>query len=162
MRTILLLLGLAPAALSGGFSSSDVPRMRSVGALRFSPNGTSIAYTVTRDDGPRRPFGQLWVMTLADGKSVCFSTGDEPSGEPEWSPDGQWIAYSGKLDSRSGLILARKDGSGKRFLGELEGTNSPLPTTGSRHRLVAGRQPDRLRLGAVRDPKPPKPRAIRW
>lgn len=69
-------------------------------------------------------------MTLADGRPLCLSAGDEPSSNPEWSPDGKWIAYSGKLGDKSGLILARADGGGKRFLTATEETNSPLPTTG--------------------------------
>ena len=112
--------------LHGGIQSSDFFKMRSVGTVQLSPDGSKVAYTVIRNDVPRRPIGQLWIMTLADGKSICISSGDEPSGNPEWSPDGTWIAYSGK----SGLMIARPDGSGKKSLGPLEGTNAPLPTTG--------------------------------
>ena len=34
------------------------------------------------------------------------------------------------LGDKSGLIVARPDGSDKKYLGPLEGTNAPLPTTG--------------------------------
>src|ERR1700692_510719 len=125
MPSILLLLAiLAVPALSDGFQSSDVLRLRAVGTVRFSPDGTRIAYTVTRNDGPRRPFDQLWIMTISDGKSVSVSSGDDPSDDPEWSPDGKWIAYSGRLDGKAGLIVARSGGGGKRFLAALEGTDS--------------------------------------
>jgi dipeptidyl aminopeptidase/acylaminoacyl peptidase len=120
----------AGPALPSGFQPSDLLKLRSVGAVRFSPDGARIAYSITRNDAPRRPFGQLWIMTLADGKSICLSSGDEPSGNAEWSPDGKWISYSGRLGDKSGLIVARPDGSGKQFLGPLEETNAPLPTTG--------------------------------
>ena len=69
-------------------------------------------------------------MTVADSKSTSLSAGDEPSSDPEWSPDGQWLAYSGRLGDRRGMMIARADGTGKRFLTALENTNSPLPTTG--------------------------------
>jgi dipeptidyl aminopeptidase/acylaminoacyl peptidase len=69
-------------------------------------------------------------MTIADGKSICLSAGNEPSGNPEWSGDGKWIAYSGRLGEKSGLIVARADGGEKKYLGPLDGTNAPLPTTG--------------------------------
>jgi dipeptidyl aminopeptidase/acylaminoacyl peptidase len=119
-------------AFSAGFQSSDLFKMRAVGAVQFSPKGDRLAYAVTRNDGPRRPFGQLFIMTLADGKSIPLSEGMDGSGEPEWSPDGNWIAYSGKLGDKSGLIVAHADGSGKKWITALEGTNSPLPTTGKR------------------------------
>ena len=128
---ILPLAVYAAAAFGAGFQSSDVTKLRSVGAVQFSPDGARLAYTINRNDGPGRPFGQLWIMTLAGGKSICLSPGDEPSGNPTWSPDGKWIAYSSKQKDKSGLMISRPDGGDKRFLTALEGTNSPLPTTGS-------------------------------
>jgi hypothetical protein len=84
-------------------------------------------------------------MTLADGRSVRFSKEKESSGGPEWSPDGQWIAYSGKLGDKSGLIVSHPDGSGAKFLSKLEGTNNPLPTMGKRFAW----SPDSKRLAFV-------------
>ncbi|HLJ45781.1 MAG TPA: S9 family peptidase [Bryobacteraceae bacterium] len=129
-RTFIALFALTAAVYASGFRSSDLLKTRSVGAVQFSPDGSRIAYTVTRNDGPRGPISQLFIMTLADGKSVSLSSGTEGSGSPEWSPDGKWIAYTGRNDGRSGLMMAQADGSGKRFLTTIESTNSPLPTTG--------------------------------
>ena len=128
-RSCLLILACS-SAYSTGFQSADFQKLRSVGTVQLSPDGSQVAYTVIRSDGPRRPITQLWVMTLADGKSTCFSSGDESSSNPEWSRDGKWIVYSGRLGNRRGMILARRDGSGKKFLAAIDGTNSPLPTTG--------------------------------
>ena len=131
MYTRLFLLALSTAAaFPSGFQSSDLLKLRSVGAVAFSPDGSRIAYTIIRNDGPLRPVAQLWIMTLADRKSISLSAADEPSSDPEWSPDGKWIAYSGRLGDKAGLIVARPDGSGKKYLGPLDGTNAPLPTTG--------------------------------
>ncbi len=105
-------------------------KFRSVGVVQISPDGTRIAYTISRNDVSRGPLGQLWIMNLSDNKSICLSAGDEPSGNPEWSPDGKWIAYSGRAEGKSGLIIAHPDGSNKKYIGPLEGTNAPLPTTG--------------------------------
>src|SRR5689334_19923023 len=112
---LLALMGALPV-FPAGFQSSDLLKLRSVGAVQFSPDGSRLAYTISRNDRPRRPFSQLWIMTLEDSKSICLSSGNDSSNDPEWSPDGKWIAYSGKLDDKSGLIIARPDGTGKRFL----------------------------------------------
>ena len=129
----LFLFSVGAIALHGaGFQAADGLKLRSVGAVKLSPDGSRVAYTVTRNDGPRRPFGQLFVMTIASGQTVAFSAGDEGSGEPEWSPDGKMLAYSGKLGDKSGLIVANADGTNKKYVGPLEGTNAPLPTTGRR------------------------------
>src|SRR5579885_3030692 len=125
-----LLIACSPAVFGAGFQASDFLKLRSVGAVQFSPDGTKIAYTVARNDQPKHILNQLYVMNVADGKTVAFSSGDEPSGNPEWSKDSKWIAYSGRADGKSGLIIAASDGSNKKYIGPLDGTNSPLPTTG--------------------------------
>jgi dipeptidyl aminopeptidase/acylaminoacyl peptidase len=130
-RFLLLLAACASAAFPAGFLSSDLLKLRSAGGVRFSPNGEQLAYTVSRNDGSRRPYGQVWIMTLAGNKTICLSSGDEPSSNPVWSPDGKWIAYDGRLGEKSGLIVARPDGSDKKYLAAMESSNSPLPNTGA-------------------------------
>ena len=115
---------------SRGIENADLLKMRSVGDVQFSPDGSRVAYTVLNNDGPERPYSQLWVMTLADGKSNRIGGETVFSSNPEWSPDGQWIAYQGQQGAKSSLMVVRSDGSGGRFLSEMRGTNSPLPTTG--------------------------------
>jgi len=122
----------AQVILAAGFATADFARLRSVDDVQLSPDGKRVAYTVTNNDGDRKAYSQLWVMTLADGKSINFSSGKDASSEPEWSPDGTKVAYSGKLGEQSGLIVASADGSGKRFLSAMGGTNNPLPSMGKR------------------------------
>jgi len=119
-------------AQSGGFTSADLYKLRSAGSVSFSPDGTRLTYTVTNNDGPGRPYSQLWVMTLVDGRAIRLAKEKESSEDAEWSPNGEWIAYNGHLDGKSGLMVAHPDGSGARLLSLLEWTNSPLPTTGKR------------------------------
>jgi dipeptidyl aminopeptidase/acylaminoacyl peptidase len=125
-----MLLVTSGAAAQDRLQSADLLKLRSVSAVQLSPDATRVAYTVENNDGAGRPYGQLWVMTLADGRTVRFGGDKEPSGNPEWSPDGQSIAYRGRASDRAGLVVARPDGTGARFLAEMSGTNSPLPTTG--------------------------------
>jgi dipeptidyl aminopeptidase/acylaminoacyl peptidase len=132
-------------AQSRTFTSADLYRLRSAGGVALSPDGARLAYSVTRNDGAGRPYSQLSIMTLADGRSISFSKGKESSGDGEWSPNGEWVAYSGKLGDKSGLIIAHPDGSGAKFLCELEWTNSPIPDTGKRFAW----SPDSRRLAFV-------------
>ena len=129
MRHLLLLL--APLCLAAaGLTPLDLLRLRAVGDVAISPDGRRIAYTITHQDGPRKPYSQLFVLTLADNVTVPFSTAKESSSTPQWSPDGARLAYSGKLGEQSGLIIANADGTAKRFIAKLGGTNAPLPSTG--------------------------------
>jgi dipeptidyl aminopeptidase/acylaminoacyl peptidase len=126
--TVALVFALSHTASSQGrLQSSDLLKLRSVTAVQLSPDGTRAAYVVDNNDGPGRPYGQLWVMTLADGKSVRFGADKESSGDPQWSPDGEWVAYRGGVDGKSGLVIAKPDGTGAKLLVEVVGTNAPLP-----------------------------------
>src|SRR5258708_18237834 len=124
-------LAIASAAYAqGGLQSGDLLKLRSVTAVAASPDATRVAYTVDNNDGAGRPYGQLWVMTVADGKSVRFGTDKEPSGNPEWSPDSHWIAYRGRVGDKAGLVVAKPDGSGARYLAHMNHTNAPRPGSG--------------------------------
>jgi len=145
---LLLLCSVAAgcaSAQSRTFTSTDLYKLRSAGSVALSPDGARLAYIVNRNDGPGRPYSQLVVMTLADGRSTAFSKEKESSGGAEWSPDGQWIAYNGKLGDQSGLIVAHPDGSAAKFLSALQWTNAPLPTTGKRFAW----SPDSKRLAFI-------------
>jgi dipeptidyl aminopeptidase/acylaminoacyl peptidase len=125
-----IVLAAAGAGAQDRLQSSDLLKLRSVGGVQVSPDGARVAYVVENNDGARRPYGQLWVMTIADGKTVRFGAERESSGNPTWSPDSQSIAYQGRAGDTSGLVVSRSDGTGARVLAEMSGTNSPLPTTG--------------------------------
>ena len=124
--------------------SADLLRMRSVDSVRLSPDGARIAYTVATNDQPGRPQRQLFVMTVADARSVRLG-GREPASAPEWSPDGRLIAFKGAVEGKKGLAVSRPDGSGLRFLAEMTGTNSPLTFEG---RAIAW-SPDSKRIAFV-------------
>ncbi|HXB20423.1 MAG TPA: S9 family peptidase [Candidatus Solibacter sp.] len=105
-------------------------KLRSVGEVQLSPDGARLAYTIVSNGETGRPYSQLWLMNVADGKSFRLGGENDRGGNPTWSPDSKWIAYSGRSGAKGGLWVARADGSNARFLHELEGTNSPLPSTG--------------------------------
>ena len=73
--TVVLLGGAVPqiAQMQTRLQSSDLLKLRSVTAVELSPDGARVAYVVDNNDGPGRPYGQVWVMTFADGKT-CAST----------------------------------------------------------------------------------------
>ena len=129
MRTFIFFLA-SWCLCAAGLTPQDYLRLRAVGDVAVSPDGQRIAYTVLNQDGPRKPYPQLFVMPVAGGAPVVFSVGKESSGSPRWSPDGGRIAYTGKLGEQSGLIIANADATGKRFITKMGGTNAPLPSNG--------------------------------
>jgi len=125
--------------------SGDYLRLRAVTEIALSPDGRRAAYVVQRNDVPGRPTGQVHVLTLGAAETARSVAETDTGGSPEWSPDGQWLAFSGTNAGKSGLWVARADGSAARFLAEMVGTNSPLTYEGRRIAWA----PDSRRLAFV-------------
>ena len=114
-----------------GLRSSDLLSLRSVTDVQFSPDGSRLAYTVENNDGPGRPYSQIWIVGLGDGKALRIGGEKEVSSRPVWSPDGRWIAFQGHDGDKSGLMITQPDGSERKFLSAIQGTNNPFPSTGN-------------------------------
>jgi dipeptidyl aminopeptidase/acylaminoacyl peptidase len=113
-----------------GFASADLSRFRSVGGAALSPDAHHLAYTVVLRDRPGRPYGQLWLMDLANEKTSRVGGEKDSGGGPLWSPDGKWLVFEGSQGGKGGIFVTRPDGSEITFLVSTSGTNSPLPGTG--------------------------------
>ena len=128
-----------------GITTADVYTLRSLGDVQLSPDGRRVSYTVTRRDGAGRPSSEAWIRDLATGQSTRLGIDATRASAPRWSPDGQWVAFFGRVGDSSGVAVARADGSGIRFLASVSGTNHVLPSMGER---VAW-SPDGKRLAFV-------------
>jgi len=118
------------SASAQNLHSQDLYRFRSVGEVQFAPDGKHLAYVVSSYSGPRSPSPQIWIMDMTTKKAVRLGGEKESTSHPRWSPDGNWIAYTGGAEDKRGLTVAHLDGSGATFLAKITGTNSPLPGQG--------------------------------
>ena len=113
------------------WSTADVLKLRSVGEVHIAPDGTRIAYTVQSNSRTGRPASQIWIWDRAAGTTARLG-GDRDSGtNVRWSPDGKSLAFTGRVDDESGLLVQRLDGSPAMLLGRVLGTNHPLPSVGN-------------------------------
>lgn len=128
----LALVSAAVASAQDRIQSADYRKLRSVGDVVFSPDGTRLAYTVSSNDAPGRPYSQLWILDVASGRSTRVGDDQSRGSSPVWSPDGRLLAYTGRVGSNSGLFVARGDGTAPVHVANVEGTNSSaLTNTGS-------------------------------
>ena len=100
MATLLVGACGGPGAVPAGGGAGDKPpdaefinllarTNAKIEQFQFSPDGRRIAYASLRNGS-----SDIWVMN-ADGTNAHAITDSYPEAEtePQWSPDGQWIAY---------------------------------------------------------------------
>lgn len=97
--------GSEPAAAQGrAITPKDVARIRSIGQIAISPDGSEIAYTlsVPREPGGDRngpAWAELHVVAFDGTRDRPFVTGEVNVSHLRWSPDGRYVSY-----------LARREG----------------------------------------------------
>ena len=117
-----ILLSASLLFAAEAMTPSDVAKLRNVGSVAISPDGSHVAYTLTV---PRDPMaeadGPAWVelhVVGRDGVSRPFVTGDVNVSAVRWTRDGREISFLAKRagDEHRGLYLIAADGGEARRL----------------------------------------------
>ncbi|HEX5418034.1 MAG TPA: DPP IV N-terminal domain-containing protein, partial [Chloroflexota bacterium] len=90
----------------------------------WSPDGTRLAFVSDRSPSRDDHYGggAIHVLNLANGAVNRVTAEDGRAAHPNWSPDGEWLAYVGSdlpddaSPSHTRLWQVRPDGSGARCL----------------------------------------------
>ena len=89
-------------------------KVKAVGSPRVSPDAKRIVYTVSEAvmTADKSEFvTQIWMANLDTKQNFQLTFGDKSSGNPKWSPDGNWIAFtSNRKDNKNNLYLLSING----------------------------------------------------
>jgi dipeptidyl aminopeptidase/acylaminoacyl peptidase len=116
--TLLSLLVLVPTPLalraqeSPGLTPHQVARLRLVTSAHPSPDARQVAYTLSAprepgmgDDGPA--WSELHVLSVSDGRSRPFVTGEVSVSSVRWTADGDALLFRTKRSGDDGTCLYR-------------------------------------------------------
>ena len=120
--TLITLLAVTAVAVTN--SGDDYPRaigwtpelsmkLKNLGAVRVSPDGKRVAYTVS--EAVMTPEKSEYItqiyMANTDGSDPYQVTfGEKSSTDPQWSPDGRWLAFLSSRSDKNNLFLLRITG----------------------------------------------------
>jgi dipeptidyl aminopeptidase/acylaminoacyl peptidase len=98
---------------------ADIGGLRQLGDARVSPDGTTVAFTVTDPDLEKNRYDRRIWLTPADGAGTGPGPFTGPGSEtlPRWSPDGTRLAFASTgEDGRSQIAVLPVTGGGERLV----------------------------------------------
>jgi dipeptidyl aminopeptidase/acylaminoacyl peptidase len=103
---VMLLLAPLSAAAQPKKSADWTPelmmRVKKISSVQVSPDGKRVVYAVREallDKGRSEYLTHIFLVNEDGSNTVKLTQGDKSCEEPQWSPDGEWIAF---LSARSG------------------------------------------------------------
>jgi dipeptidyl aminopeptidase/acylaminoacyl peptidase len=90
----------------------DLINVKTAGGAQISPDGKYVAYTVGETDWKQDAFvTQLWLANVATGKTLQLTRGEKSSGNPQWSPTGEWLAFtSNRVGDKNQIFVISPNG----------------------------------------------------
>jgi dipeptidyl aminopeptidase/acylaminoacyl peptidase len=90
----------------------DLINVKFLGGAQISPDGKYVAYTVSETDWKQDAFvNQIWLANTTTGKTFQLTRGEKSAGNPQWSPSGEWMAFtSDRIGGKNQIFVIYPDG----------------------------------------------------
>ncbi len=95
---------------SSGWTPELAMKVKNVGAVRVSPDGRKVAYTISQalmTPEKSEYVTQIWLANTDGSDPLQLTFADKSSDNPHWSPDGRWIAFTSGRSGKNNLYALR-------------------------------------------------------
>jgi len=129
---LLIALALSSATFaqqpSQPFTINELLKVRRVGDPQLSPDGRTVAYTITDvDKTANRGTTRIYLVPAAGGEPKMLATGERSSNSPRWSPDSRRLAF---VSTREGTpqiwTIDVASGAQQKVTSVADGAGDPL------------------------------------
>jgi dipeptidyl aminopeptidase/acylaminoacyl peptidase len=126
-----------------GMTPDDIFTLNWVSDAQISADGRQVAFVVTRLDEENDEYRSAIWCVPSDGSAPArqLTNGEARDGEPRWSPDGRWLAFtSSRAGGRPQLFLLPSNGGEAVKLTEIDlGVSTPVWSPDSSRICVVGK-----------------------
>jgi TolB protein len=91
----------------------------------ISPDGNEVAFVARNEYENGRRVSEIWILDLNRATYEQLVTSDDGAYAPEWSPDGESLAYVQRTGQMNDVWIAPVDGSSPYQLTDIGTVNSP-------------------------------------
>lgn len=118
MKTWLILLAAGWAAAQTPLTPAQALRIRNLSGLRFSHDGSLLAFDVHEPVKGTSANTHIWVLNVRSGELRQWTSSAKSENSPEWSPDGRYLAFLSNRGEGQQIYLMRTDGGEAQRLTE--------------------------------------------
>lgn len=92
-------------------SFEQVISLKTVGTPVISPDGDHVLFTVTQTDWKNNRYDtEIWISKSGNEPFQLTNNPEGNSGNPEWSPDGKWIAFASERGNKNQIYVINAEG----------------------------------------------------